>query len=74
MYYIKVNNLGYCMKQIKNLIYMNLFDTLYNIRLNIAQKYLRKKKISDNFAWTGINEISWERYGQQETDSNLQDN
>lgn len=60
--------------QIKNLIYMNLFDTLYNIRLNIAQKYLRKKKISDNFAWTGINEISWERYGQQETDSNLQDN
>lgn len=74
MYYIKVNNLGYCMKQIKNLIYMNLFDTLYNIRLNIAQKYLRKKKISDNFAWTGINEISWERYGQQETDSNLQEN
>lgn len=50
---------------------MNLFDTLYNIRLNIAQKYLRKKKISDNFAWSGINEISWERYGQQETDSNL---
>lgn len=74
MYYIKVNNLSYCIKQIKNLIYMNLFDTLYNIRLNIAQKYLRKKKISDNFAWTGINEISWERYGQQETDSNLQDN
>lgn len=74
MYNIKVNNLGYCMKQIKNLIYMNLFDTLYNIRLNIAQKYLRKKKISDNFAWTGINEISWERYGQQETDSNLQEN
>lgn len=74
MYYIKVNNLSYCKKQIKNLIYMNLFDTLYNIRLNIAQKYLRKKKISDNFAWTGINEISWERYGQQETDSNLQDN
>lgn len=74
MYYIKVNNLIYCIKQIKNLIYMNLFDTLYNIRLNIAQKYLRKKKISDNFAWTGINEISWERYGQQETDSNLQDN
>lgn len=53
---------------------MNLFDTLYNIRLNIAQKYLRKKKISDNFVWTGINEISWERYGQQETDSNLYDN
>lgn len=50
---------------------MNLFDTLCNIRLNIAQKYLRKKKISDNFAWTGINERSWERYGQQETDSNL---
>lgn len=74
MYYIKVNNLSYCIKQIKNLIYMNLFDTLYNIRSNIAQKYLRKKKISDNFAWTGINEISWERYGQQETDSNLQDN
>lgn len=74
MYYIKVNNLSYCIKQIKNLIYMNLFDSLYNIRLNIAQKYLRKKKISDNFAWTGINEISWERYGQQETDSNLQDN
>lgn len=74
MYYIKVNNLSYCIKQIKNLIYMNLFDTLYNIRLNIAQKYFRKKKISDNFAWTGINEISWERYGQQETDSNLQDN
>lgn len=74
MYYIKVNNLSYCKKQIKNLIYMNLFDILYNIRLNIAQKYLRKKKISDNFAWTGINEISWERYGQQETDSNLQDN
>lgn len=74
MYYIKVNNLSYCIKQIKNLIYMNLFDTLYNIRLNIAQKYLRKKKISDNFAWTGINERSWERYGQQETDSNLQDN
>lgn len=74
MYYIKVNNLSYCKKQIKNLIYMNMFDTLYNIRLNIAQKYLRKKKISDNFAWTGINEISWERYGQQETDSNLQDN
>lgn len=74
MYYIKVNNLSYCIKQIKNLIYMNLFDTLYNIRLNIAQKYLRKKKISDNFAWTGINEISWERYGQQETDSNLQAN
>lgn len=74
MYYIKVNNLSYCIKQIKNLIYMNMFDTLYNIRLNIAQKYLRKKKISDNFAWTGINEISWERYGQQETDSNLQDN
>lgn len=74
MSYIKVNNLSYCKKQIKNLIYMNLFDTLYNIRLNIAQKYLRKKKISDNFAWTGINEISWERYGQQETDSNLQDN
>lgn len=74
MYYIKVNNLSYCIKQIKNLIYMNLFDTLYNIRLNIAQKYLRKKKISDNFAWTGINEISWERYGQQETNSNLQDN
>lgn len=74
MYYIKVNNLSYCITQIKNLIYMNLFDTLYNIRLNIAQKYLRKKKISDNFAWTGINEISWERYGQQETDSNLQDN
>lgn len=74
MYYIKVNNLSNCIKQIKNLIYMNLFDTLYNIRLNIAQKYLRKKKISDNFAWTGINEISWERYGQQETDSNLQDN
>lgn len=74
MYYIKVNNLSYCKKQIKNLIYMNLFDTLYNIRLNIAQKYLRKKKISDNFAWTGINEISWKRYGQQETDSNLQDN
>lgn len=74
MYYIKVNNLSYSKKQIKNLIYMNLFDTLYNIRLNIAQKYLRKKKISDNFAWTGINEISWERYGQQETDSNLQDN
>lgn len=74
MYYIKVNNLSYCIKQIKNLIYMNLFDTLYNIRLNIAQKYLRKKKISDNLAWTGINEISWERYGQQETDSNLQDN
>lgn len=74
MYYIKVNNLSYYIKQIKNLIYMNLFDTLYNIRLNIAQKYLRKKKISDNFAWTGINEISWERYGQQETDSNLQDN
>lgn len=74
MYYIKVNNLSYCIKQIKNLIYMNLFDTLYNIRLNIAQKYLRKKKISDNFAWSGINEISWERYGQQETDSNLQDN
>lgn len=72
MYYI--NNLSYCIKQIKNLIYMNLFDTLYNIHLNIAQKYLRKKKISDNFAWTGINEISWERYGQQETDSNLQDN
>lgn len=74
MYYIKVNNLSYYIKQIKNLIYMNLFDTLYNIRLNIAQKYLRKKKISDNFAWTGINEISWERYGQQETDSNLQAN
>lgn len=74
MYYIKVNNLSYCITQIKNLIYMNLFDTLYNIRLNIAQKYLRKKKISDNFAWTGINEILWERYGQQETDSNLQDN
>lgn len=74
MYYIKVNNLSYCKKQIKNLIYMNLFDILYNIRLNIAQKYLRKKKISDNFAWTGINEISWERYGQQETDSNLYDN
>lgn len=53
---------------------MNMFDTLYNIRLNIAQKYLRKKKISDNFAWTGINERSWERYGQQETDSNLYDN
>lgn len=23
---------------------MNLFDILYNIRLNIAQKYLRKKR------------------------------
>lgn len=63
MYYIKVNNLGYCMKQIKNLIYMNLFDILYNICLNIVQKYFRKKKILDNFVWIGINERLWERYG-----------
>lgn len=63
MYYIKVNNLSYCIKQIKNLIYMNLFDILYNICLNIVQKYFRKKKILDNFVWSGINEILWERYG-----------
>lgn len=63
MYYIKVNNLSYCIKQIKNLIYMNLFDLLYNICLNIVQKYFRKKKILDNFVWIGINEILWERYG-----------
>lgn len=44
MYYIKVNNLSYCIMQIKNLIYMNLFDILYNICLNIVQKYFRKKR------------------------------